>query len=1412
MRLKFSIYCAILGCALAGLLVVVSPALAGQGRLFTGSFGGASSTVPDSYPLGELSSVAVDASSGLSSGDVYVADLDNYRVEKFDAGGHFILMFGKDVNGTKVEEAGSSAAERNVCTAISGDVCQAGVESMEPGGFTRIEGSALRALYIAVDDSGGPSTGDVYVGNKTSGTGVTGTGAVTKFDEEGHVIAGWGSGGRLTASDTTPFGAVNGVSVDASGNLWVYGTRSREIGGSHFPGSLVFEFKQDSTFIQAWPGDEERPEQGIAVDSEGNVFLGESQGGGSVNGVVKFSSRGEHLKRITPVTLEGDAKGFVLDPSTKSIYQGVPGAIVRYELSCQDRGGFSGCLPAETFSSSRLKESIALAVNPSGPLDTIYAAQAVRGEIEMFSVETLPEVVSVPASGFTATSATLNGTVNPDGVPLTECYFEWGEGTGAYEHTAECEAPVGAGDEPVAVQAHVLTQPGKSYHFRLVAANANQLFEPTRGADLVFGPPLVDSTSVLQITNESATLQAEIDPRNLNTEYHFEYLSETEFNENGQSFSGPHPAVSVPQPDVALGAGQQDLLATVHIRGLAPQTAYRYRVVTHNLLGEGAETVDGPAESFQTWGVGAFGLPDGRQWEMVSPPNKNGALIEPIGEAWVIQAAAGGGRLAYVARTATETNPQGALVYQSALASRNGGSGWSSHDLSIPHIQSTNVSQGQGREYRFFSEDLSRAVVQPFGAFVPCVSAQGEAQPCLSPHATEQTAFVDDLYTGDESSGEACTISCFTPLVTGAEGYADVPTNTAFGQFTIEGKTCLGSLLCGPKFLYATPDAGHVLLESRAALTPSPAAGKAIPVDSLYEWTEGAPAAQQLRLVSVLPGNAKGEALPAEAPLLGFDEGNIRRSISGDGSRVVWRSAGHLYLRENATQSQSALGSAGECLEPADACTVQIDAGLSGKAIFQTADTEVTRIFFTQGEATTGGREVNIELYEYNVETGTRVKMTTGAKVVGSVIGASEDGSRIYFVGNGALAPQAVAGHCEPASEVPKEAVGCNLYEMHYDGTHWEPPTLITVLSSFDITDWSSVAGGYTRLAARVSPNGQWLAFMSQARLTGYDNQDALSGEPDQEVYEYNAQMASLTCASCNPTGERPHGLSAKQIDTGNGGLAGGFGVFLGSIAANLPPWTPNTGGGAIYQSRYLSDSGRLFFDSADALAPKDINGTEDVYEYEPEGVPAGEHACSSASQSGSVVFEPARPEQIEGRSVQTGAGCVGLISSGESPQESAFLDASETGSGVFFITSAALASQDIDTGIDVYDARECSSQSPCAPPAAAVPSPCTTEASCRPAPSPQPEIFGPSGSQTFSGPGNIVPASAPVQVVNKAKPLTRAQKLARALSVCHKDRGKAKRRKCETESRKRYGAVKGAKAGPGRLGASGVNHNRRGK
>ena len=145
------------------------------------------------------------------------------------------------------------------------------------------------------------------------------------------------------------------------------------------------------------------------------------------------------------------------------------------------------------------------------------------------------------------------------------------------------------------------------------------------------------------------------------------------------------------------------------------------------------------------------------------------------------------------------------------------------------------------------------------------------------------------------------------------------------------------------------------------------------------------------------------------------------------------------------------------------------------------------------------------------------------------------------------------------------------------------------------------------------------------------------------------------------------------------------------------------------------------------------------------------------------------------------------------------FLDASASGDDVFFLTSAQLVSQDYDTGEDVYDAHACSEASPCSASVPVPSPPCDTADSCKAAPSPQPEIFAASGSATFSGAGNLVaPLSKPaVKVKPKAKSLTRAQKLMKALKVCKGKHNKKRRAACEAHARKRYGAkVKGKSAG----------------
>lgn len=181
----------------------------------------------------------------------------------------------------------------------------------------------------------------------------------------------------------------------------------------------------------------------------------------------------------------------------------------------------------------------------------------------------------------------------------------------------------------------------------------------------------------------------------------------------------------------------------------------------------------------------------------------------------------------------------------------------------------------------------------------------------------------------------------------------------------------------------------------------------------------------------------------------------------------------------------------------------------------------------------------------------------------------------------------------------------------------------------------AATAGDYPPAtgSARVTADGSHLAFRSTAELTGYENTGFA------EVFLYGPTPGgglALVCASCNPTGERPEG------------------------GATIPG-APANGSTVAYKPRVLSADGRrIFFDSLDALSTQDTNHRLDVYEWEA----AGDGSCE-------------RPP-----------GCVQLVSGGRGGEASTFLDASASGSNVFFLTGESLVPTDPGS-IDVYDYRE---------------------------------------------------------------------------------------------------------------------------
>jgi len=1186
---------------------------------------------------------------------------------------------------------------------------------------------------IAVDGSAGPETsGDVYVAsNGGSFKGVyvfapeAGGGEPAK--PLATITGTCVSPGLCSGSEVVPFSVPRGVTVSgfngdvlvADGNPEECRRGERQCGVDVFepvsgmPGVYSYLFK-----IASVNGVPFTRIGGMAVDSvTGNIYVAEQKS----NVMDEFSAAGTFLDRIAaaPVGPGGEAKAF---PSIQAI--AVDSASGNVFVATKD----------EEKSVNRVD---------------VFA----RGVV-------VPDVASEQPSEVGARGARLNGKLNPDSEGEASCRFAWGVGS-VLDRTAACEPEMEPnGSTLVAVHARLEgLEPDTEYCYRLQAANGNGTNEGEPSQNVCFttlGPGL-HGESVSEVSATSARLLASIAPHGAQTSYYFQYGRD----------AGYEAQIPVTQ-GAPIGSGGSDVDVEQHLQGLVPATTYHFRVVAVSEVNPGEpEAFLGSDRTFRTQPAGAaVTLPDGRQWELVSPADKRGAVFKPNTEA-PTQAASGGNAMTYIATVPTEAGVKGYEYDGVQVLSVRGPDGWTSRDVSLPHTTVTVFPSAAGKEYRYFSPDLSTGVAEPLGPFTSLA-------PEAFPADTDRTP-----YLRHDTTCEATPATCYEPLVTSAPGYADVPEGTPFGGVP-EGEP--NNETSEAKFAGASPDLTHVILNSSVALTGASTGGHA----QLYEWTAASPHPARLRLVSVLPPNEKGEEASAAGNTgLGYNGTVARRAISNNGSRIVWTEArgngSALYMRDMARGRTLRLDvPQAECLSSGEC-----GAGAESPR-YQTAAGDDARVFFTDTQRLTANASTILgerDLYECEIVVAAgepRCDLTDltpgpaaeeGADVQGGVVGASDDGTWLYFVANGILGDGAehgaVSGNCGVGALIGTGS--CNLYVWHEGAVKF-----IAVLSGEDYPDWDGSNGGsdLTGLTAGVSPNGKWLAFMSNRSLTGYDNLDAHSGRPDEEVYLYHAETsdgAGLVCASCGPTGARPDGIEYADIENM---LTGGFLVWSPSnwIAANIPAWASFKQETGLYQPRYLSDQGRVFFNSGDALSPGDINGNQDAYEYEPVGV--GDCAASSASFS------------------ERSNGCVGLISSGTAIGESAFLDASESGDDVFFLTREKLVAGDIDTALDVYDAHVCSAAALCALAPPQQPA-CTTADACREAPEPQPAIFGAPSSATFTGAGNV---SSPAAAVVKRRSLTRAQKLERALNACHEKKSTRKRRGCERQARNRYGTKKPGK------------------
>ena len=194
-------------------------------------------------------------------------------------------------------------------------------------------------------------------------------------------------------------------------------------------------------------------------------------------------------------------------------------------------------------------------------------AGTVTGADRTFTTQSAPTVVTGAAAGVGPTSATLGGSLNPNG-RSTSWTFEYGTSTAYGSRTSSRGAGSGTATLAVAAAVSNLT-PGATYHFRLVASSS---LGTTRGVDATFvtsGGPTVATGPVnfATLTLTSARVTGTVHPRGLPTSWWIEYGRTSRY--------GFRTAVA------SLG-GSADLPVGARLRGLTPGVRWHYRVVAQS--------------------------------------------------------------------------------------------------------------------------------------------------------------------------------------------------------------------------------------------------------------------------------------------------------------------------------------------------------------------------------------------------------------------------------------------------------------------------------------------------------------------------------------------------------------------------------------------------------------------------------------------------------------------------------------------------------------------------------------------------------------------------------------------------------------------------------------------------------------
>jgi hypothetical protein len=467
-----------------------------------------------------------------STGDVYAADPGHLAPDGFSPAPRI----------ERFDAAGTFQSEFAINPALYGSP---GALAIDPAGSAKLYVGAFdtTSLTGAVLTYSAAGVAGPTLDPSASGTTFPYPVAVAVDPADGTVFVG--------ATDSTTFAPV----IDVFDNTGTYQTKFDGSAGA--PGGAAFQSVSS-----------------LAVDGSSRLYVAD----GTAGKVSRYSTAGTYQS-----TVAGSGS---LAAHTSS------GALYVLESGTQV-GLFSpgGAARQDTFGAGAIGAGTAIAVNET--TGTVYVSDAASGTVQRFTTFAGPTVTTAAGGVQPADSATLHGTINPEGIAGTTYHFDYGADQSYGSVTEDVDAGGGSTDLPATATITGLT-PNTTYHVRLVGTNPNGTI---RGADATITtaavPPQVDGTPPLAtaITADGATLNGAVAPLGSPTTYHFDYGTDTSYG-------------SVTPDNADPLTGQESQAVAAPVTGLAPGTLYHFRVSADNGTG-GVQT--GADQTFTTAPAAAAG-------------------------------------------------------------------------------------------------------------------------------------------------------------------------------------------------------------------------------------------------------------------------------------------------------------------------------------------------------------------------------------------------------------------------------------------------------------------------------------------------------------------------------------------------------------------------------------------------------------------------------------------------------------------------------------------------------------------------------------------------------------------------------------------------------------------------------------